>query len=96
MHIISRKSLREFWKTHPDAELPLRHWEAVVRRANWRDWADLKVTYGSVEKVEEYVLFNIGGNKYRLITIVRYPRGKVYIRRVLTHKEHDRGTWKDD
>jgi mRNA interferase HigB len=96
MHIISRKSLREFWKTHPDAELPLRHWEAVVRRANWRDWADLKATYGSADKVEEYVLFNIGGNKYRLIAIVSYPKGKVYIRRVLTHKEYDRGTWKDD
>jgi mRNA interferase HigB len=96
MHIISRKSLREFWKTQPDAELPLRHWEAVVRRANWRDWADLKVTYGSADKVEEYVLFNIGGNKSRLIAIVSYPKGKVYIRRVLTHKEYDRGTWKDD
>jgi len=44
MHVISRKALREFWETHPDAELPLRQWETIVRRAEWRDWADLKVT----------------------------------------------------
>jgi mRNA interferase HigB len=96
MHIISRKALREFWETHPDAELPLRQWEAVVRRADWRDWADLKVTYGRADKVEEYVVFNVGGDKYRLIAIVSYPQGKVYIQDVLTHKEYDRGAWKDD
>ena len=96
MHIISRKALREFWETHSDAELPLRQWEAVVRRADWRDWADLKVTYGSADKVEKYVVFNVGGNKYRLIAIVSYAKGKVYIQHVLTHKEYDRGTWKDD
>ncbi len=47
-------------------------------------------------KVEEYVIFNVGGNKYRLIAIVSYPKGEVYIQHVLTHKEYDRGTWKDD
>jgi len=54
------------------------------------------VTYGSADKVEKYVVFNVGGNKYRLIAIVSYPKGKVYIQHVLTHKEYDRGTWKDD
>ena len=93
---ISRKALRKFWEKHPDAELPLRQWEAVVRRADWRDWADLKVTYSSADKVEKYVVFNVGGNKYRLIAIVSYAKGKVYIQYVLTHKEYDRGKWKDD
>jgi mRNA interferase HigB len=51
MHVISRKALREFWSTHNDAELPPRQWEAVVRRAAWRDWADLKVTCGSADRV---------------------------------------------
>jgi mRNA interferase HigB len=96
MHIISRKALWEFWETQPDAELPLRQWEAIVRRAEWRDWADLKVTYGSADEVEKNVVFDFGGNKYRLIAIVSYPQGKVYIRHVLTHKEYDRGTWKND
>jgi mRNA interferase HigB len=96
MHIISRKALREFWERCPDAESPLRQWEAIVKRAEWRDWADLKATYGSTDKVEEYVVFNVGGNKYRLIAIVSYPKGKVYIQHVLTHKEYDRGTWKGD
>ena len=96
MHIISRKALREFWKTHPDAERPLRQWETIVRRAEWRDWADLRVTYGSADTVGNHVVFNVGGNKYRLIAIISYPKGKVYIQQVLTHKEYDRGTWKDD
>jgi mRNA interferase HigB len=96
MHVISRKDLRDFWEAHPDAELPLRQWEAIVKRAEWQDWADLKATYGSADKFEEYAVFNVGGNKHRLIAIVSYPKRKVYIQRVLTHKEYDRATWKDD
>jgi mRNA interferase HigB len=96
MRVISRKVLREFWKAQPDAEVPLRQWETVVKRADWREWADLKVTYGSADKVEKYVVFDIGGNKYRLIAVLIYLKRKVYIQHVLTHKEYDRGTWKDD
>ena len=96
MHVISRKSAAGFLEDASRRRVALRQWEAVVRRADWRDWADLKVTYGSADNVEEYVVFNVGGNKYRLIAIVSYPKGKVYIQHVLTHKEYDRGTWKDD
>jgi mRNA interferase HigB len=96
MRVISRKVLREFWVAHPGAELPLRQWEVIVKRADWQDWADLRVTYASADKVERYVVFNIGGNKYRLIATVSYRKRKVYVRHVLTHKEYDRGTWKDD
>jgi mRNA interferase HigB len=60
------------------------------------DWADLKVTYGSAEKVEKHVVFDIGGNKYRLIAMIRYAKRKLYIRHVLTHREYNRGKWKDD
>ncbi len=96
MHVISRKALREFWEKYPDAEQALRQWEAVVKRAEWEDWADLRATYASADRVEEHVVFNVGGNKYRLIAIVSYRKSKVYIQRVLTHKEYDRGAWKDD
>jgi mRNA interferase HigB len=96
VRIISRKALRAFWAAHPDAESPLRQWEAVVKRAYWRDWADVKATYGTADKVENHLVFNVGGNKYRLIAAVSYPKGKLYIQHVLTHKEYDRGTWKDD
>ncbi len=94
MHVISRKALREFWKTQKDAEVPLCQWEAVVRRADWRDWADVKVTYGSADQDTDYVVFKVGGKKYRLIAIVSYPKRKVYSQHVLTHKEYDRGTGK--
>jgi mRNA interferase HigB len=95
MHVISRKALRDFWARHPGAKLPLRQWEAIVKRAAWQDWADVKATYGSAAKVEKYAIFNVGGNKYRVIARVSYPKRKVYIQPVLTHKEYDRGTWKD-
>jgi mRNA interferase HigB len=52
--------------------------------------------YESADQVEKRVVFNVGGNKYRLIVMVSYPKRKVYIQHVLTHKEYDRGTWKDD
>jgi mRNA interferase HigB len=96
MRLISRKALREFWARHPDAESPLRQWEAVVRQAIWEDWTDVKATYGSADKVGDFVIFNVGGNKYRLIAIVGYPKKKVYVQHVLTHKEYDRGAWKSE
>jgi mRNA interferase HigB len=96
MRVISRKALREFWARYPDAEPSLRHWEAVVKEATWEDWADIRATYGSADKVDEFVVFNVGGNKYRLIAIVSYAKAKVYIQRVLTHKEYDRGAWKGE
>jgi mRNA interferase HigB len=52
--------------------------------------------YESADQVEKRVVFNVGGNKYRLIVMVSYPKRKVYIQHVLTPKEYDRGTWKDD
>jgi mRNA interferase HigB len=83
MHVISRKALWEFGESHRDAELPLRQWEAIVKRADWQDWADLKVSGGSAHKVEKYIVFNVGGNKYRLIAMVSDPTRKVHILRVV-------------
>ncbi len=96
MHVISRKKLRQFWEEHPDAETPLRAWLQIARQAEWETFADVRAVFAHADQIGRFTVFNIGGNKYRLIAVIHYNRGKVYVRHVLTHKEYDRGHWKDD
>ncbi len=94
MHIISRKALLEFWERHPDSEGPLRRWYTIVRKSDFKDLAELRGTFPSADWVEGLIVFNIGGNNYRLIAAIHFNRGKIYIRDVLTHKDYDQGAWK--
>ena len=94
MHIISEKKLRKFWERRPDAEEPLRAWIRIAHCARWGSFADVRATYAHADIVERLVVFNFGGNKYRLIAAIHFNRGKVYIRHVLTHVEYNRGGWK--
>lgn len=94
MHIISRKALIQFWAQYPDSETPLARWYKVVNKTEFRSFAELRNVFPSVDRVDELFIFNIAGNKYRLITSIHFNRGKVYIRHVLTHTEYDRGDWK--
>ena len=91
MHIVSIKTLREFWESHPDAEQPLRAWYTLARRAQWRSPTDIKAEYASASVVGgNRVVFNIKGNTYRLIVIAEYRKGRLFIRFVGTHSEYDR------
>lgn len=65
-----------------------------MEAANWKTLPELKQTFNSADDVEGRVVFNIGGNKYRLITVIQYELSLVIIQRVLTHEEYDRGGWK--
>ena len=94
MHIISRKALIQFWEKHSDSEIPLVRWFKVVDKTEFRSFAELRSVFPSVDKVDDVFIFNIAGNKYRLITSIHFNRGKVYIRYILTHAEYDRGDWK--
>jgi mRNA interferase HigB len=96
MHVISRKKLREFWELYPKARTPLDAWYQVAKRAKWENFAEVRQTFNSADVVGRFVVFNIGGNKYRLIAVIHYNRGKVFIRHVLTHAEYDEGKWKDE
>jgi mRNA interferase HigB len=96
MHIISAKALREFWAVHPDAEPSLRAWLKVVEGADWGQFADVRATLRTADQVGKFTVFDIGGNKYRLIAVIHYNRGKLYVRHVLTHADYDRGAWKND
>ena len=91
MRIISRRMLREFWNKHPDAAIPLQTWYRDVEHANWNSPADIKAIYRSASFVtNNRIVFNIKGNRYRLVIVVVYQHGVVYIRFVGTHKEYDR------
>ena len=95
MHVITRKRLGEFSDKHRDAESPLGAWYAIVSRTNFDSFTDLKQVFRSADKVGKFTVFDIGGNKFRLIAAIHYNRRKMYIRHVLTHAEYDRGNWKE-
>ncbi|MEO0352444.1 MAG: type II toxin-antitoxin system HigB family toxin [Cyanobacteria bacterium P01_A01_bin.15] len=94
MHIISRKSLRDFWSQYPDSQASLLRWFKIVEKSEFENFASLRLTFPSADKVGNLIIFNIGGNKYRLIASVHFNRQKIYIRYVLTHRNYDKGEWK--
>ena len=91
MRIISRAKLREFWKVHADSEGSLLTWHELVEDADWGSPLDVRDTIRSADTVgDEFVVFNICKNDYRLVVRVDYRRGIVYVWGVYTHQEYDR------
>ena len=80
---------------HPECAASLNAWYHIMRQTRFRGLVDLRRVLPTADQVGRFTVFNIGGNKARLIAAVHYNRGKVYIRHVLTHAEYDRGQWKD-
>lgn len=95
MHVITEKALRLFWAGHPDAETPLRAWYQLAERDTWRTYADVRAVFPHADQVGHLTVFNIGGNRYRLIAAIHFNRRKVFVRHVLTHAEYDLGRWKE-
>jgi mRNA interferase HigB len=94
MKLISNKPLREFSLIHPAAAEPLQSWRHLIERNTFQNYADLKGVFASVDKVGEKYVFNIGGNKYRLVTTIAYQIQVMWVKGVLTHVEYDKGAWK--
>jgi mRNA interferase HigB len=94
MHVLSKPQLIAFCKTHPDAESSLQSWFRIMQSKTFIDFNDLRATFASADYVKPFTVFDIGGNKYRLIASIHYNRKKVFIRSILTHAEYDRGNWK--
>ncbi len=93
MWIISRRTLREFWETHPQAKEPLSTWFRVMERSEFSDLNEMKRTFGTADYLAPYTIFDVGGNKFRIITAIHYNRNRAYIRHVFTHPEYDE--WSD-
>jgi mRNA interferase HigB len=100
VRVISLKLLKEFWGLHRDAEEPLRLWYKTAKNASWSNLHDVRKTYSHADAVptkgrETLTVFNIGGNKYRLIVRINYEYALINVRKVLTHEEYDEGKWKE-
>jgi mRNA interferase HigB len=100
MRVISKARLRQFWLQagREDADGPLRAWYAHVnnKTVTWQRWAHVKAEFSTASMVGNCVVFNIGGNKYRLATRILYRSQKVFVLKVMTHKEYDDDTWKEE
>ena len=92
VQIIAKRTLRLFWDSHPPAKTPLIIWHARVDRANWGGPADVKAMFGStVDFVgDNRIIFDLGGNKFRLVVHVAYRFQRVLVKFVGTHAEYDR------
>lgn len=92
MRVIARKTLAEFWERHPQAETPLKVWFAVVSGMRWSGPSDVKRFFGTnVDFVaDNRVIFDLGGNKFRLVAHVSYEHGRILVKFIGTHQQYDR------
>jgi mRNA interferase HigB len=95
MHVITRKRLNDFTLRHPESRSALAHWYRLIKGERFSSFVDLKRVFATADQVGKFTVFNVGGNKFRLVAAIHYNRGKVYIRHVLTHHEYNRGQWKE-
>jgi len=96
MHVVTRKRLNEFAARYPDAESPLAHWYQLMKKNSFGSFVELRRVFPSADQVDNKTVFNIAGNKYRLIAAIHYNRAKIYIRAILLHAEYDKGKWKKE
>jgi mRNA interferase HigB len=100
VRIITKARLRQFWESpgQEEAQGPLQAWFTHVSKkaVAWHSWADVKADFGKASLVGNCVVFNIGGNKYRLVTRILYASQKVFVLKVMTHNEYDEDKWKED
>lgn len=94
MRVITNRRLLEFGALHADASEPLQAWRKVMEVGSYANFAGLRQVFRGVDKVGDLHVFNIAGNKYRLIAYLHFGRQLCYIKHVLTHVEYDKGGWK--
>ena len=93
MRIVPHKKLREFYETpgREDAQVALERWYELAEAAQWQNFADVRMDFGSVDAVgNQHYVFNIRGNRYRLVVVIKYVMGYVFIRFVGTHSEYEK------
>lgn len=95
MRILTLRPIKRFAIKHPDSKTALVHWYREMKQREFANFAELRSIFPDANRVGKLTVFNIGGNKYRLITAIHYNRNRIYIRAILTHQEYDRGDWKE-
>jgi len=94
MKLISNRALREFAAAHPDADQGLQAFRRLIECRAFANFAQLRATFATVDKVDQLYVFNIGGNKYRLIAAIAFTPQLLWVKAILTHAEYDKGAWK--
>jgi mRNA interferase HigB len=94
MRAISRGPLRDFWEIHPQVKAPLCAWYRVIEQTRFADFNAVEAAFPAADYVAPFTIFDIGGNKFRLITATHHNTGRVYLRHVFTHPEYDK--WSHD
>ena len=99
MNVIKRKTLVTFWTRWPEAKTPLDRWYKISRKARWQNFENAKASFPATDAYKAKTgktatIFDIGGNKYRVIALIDYTRKTMLVTHVLTHAEYDRDTWK--
>jgi mRNA interferase HigB len=94
VRIISKAAITEFVKKYPAALEPLMYWYRIAKRAQWQNLMDVRQDFPHADAVGPFTVFNIGGNNYRLITVIKYRWQVIYIRNILTHSEYSKEKWK--
>jgi len=89
MHLIGNRSLREFALRFPQADVPLQAWRRLIERNRFSAFADLKELFHAVDKASDFFVFNVGGNKFRVIAAIHFNTQTLYVRHVFTHAEYD-------
>jgi mRNA interferase HigB len=92
--VLSRRRIEEYACKHPDVAETLRAWYKIARKALWKNLEDVRAQINSADRVDRVLIFNIGGNKYRLIVKVDFRSNLLMVKDLLTHKEYDRGGWR--
>lgn len=94
MRLVGKEFLQEFSKKHPASKTALEAWEKTIGAGQFKHLIDLKQTFGSADYVKPCTVFDISGNKYRLIAVLNYKLGIASVKVVLTHAEYDEGAWR--
>jgi mRNA interferase HigB len=94
VRLISYRALREFADIHSQALGSLQGWRKVIEASRFENWSALKKVFNTVDKVGDLAVFNVGGNKYRLVAYLNFERQIIYVKAVMTHAEYDKGDWK--
>ena len=91
MRIFTEQALKAYAERHPESKVALQEWTTIVKKSNWKSFADIKQTFNSVDNVgNQHYVFNIKGNDYRLIVVIKFTIQFVYVRFIGTHKEYDK------
>ncbi len=96
MHIISYKKIKDFIIKHPNSKSPLEGWYKIVKQSEFSTFQEIRNTFPSADLVKNFVIFNIGGNSFRLISYINFSSKRLFIRHIFTHAEYSKEEWKKD